>query len=158
MALVKGTNSYAEVAEANAYFSDRIGSELWSASDDATKAKALITATRLIDEIEWLGTALLENQSLAFPRTGSYFEPRRGAEIELGSSTPDRIVNATFELALHLVSNNDILSSTGGVTDLEVGSVKLTSIMTPSVIPTSVKRIYRPLLQNQSGNTWWRAN
>lgn len=158
MALVKGTNSYAEVAEANAYFSDRIGSDLWLAADDTTKAKALITATALLDELEWSGTLALDTQALAFPRLGSYFEPRQGAIVEFSALVPNRIIRATFELALHLISNSDILSSTGSVIDLEVGSVKLNTILNPSVMPVTVRRIYRPMLQNQSGTTWWRAN
>ena len=158
MALVKGTNAYAEVAEADAYFQDRFGGSAWSALDDTQKSQVLITATGLLDNLVWTGTALSEDQLLAFPRVGSYFEPRQGLEVLFDDGFPDRLTKGLFELCLHLSSNPDVLSDTGGVRSLTVGSINLDSILSPSLIPSSVRLVIKPLLANSGQGTWWRAN
>jgi len=162
MALVKGTNSYVTVAEANAYFEDRIGAEQWAAAPAGVREKALVTATGQLDELQWLGTAVSESQPLAFPRNGSYFESRLGLQVELDpAQTPSRIVTATYELALHLLSNTDVLSSAGDIKNLTVGSIKLEGLNSVPTMPSTVKRLYKSLINANgggSGGAWWRAN
>lgn len=158
MALTKGTNSYVTVAEADAYFTDRLEVSAWDAAVDLTKQKALITATAALDEMSWTGYAISDSQPLAFPRIGEYFDPRLGVMVYLDETVPDRILKATFELALHLLNNEGVLTSSSSVTDLSVGPIQLTSIRQASAVPSSVRRIAAPLLANQGSTTWWRAN
>jgi len=159
MALVKGTNSYVTVAEADAYFLGRIAATLWESALTQNKEKALITATRLLDEMSWTGVAVSDAQTLAFPRDGVYFDALYGCEIVLSSSyIPDRIINATYELALHLLQNEDVLEDTGDVRSMSIGNISLNTIISPQRVSSSVKRMIKPLLSSQGLNSWWRAN
>jgi hypothetical protein len=158
MALVKGTNSYVTVAEADTYFGDRLNASVWDLADDTTKAQALITATRLLDDMSWSGTAISESQALSFPRSGSYFDPKVGGVISFGSSTPSRVSTANYELALHLMSNEDATSAGGSVKSIKVGDISLDNINQVSTFPYAIKKIINPLLDNGGSNMWWRAN
>lgn len=158
MALVKGTNSYADVAESDLYFADRLDVAAWTSADNASKAQALVTATNVLDNLYWTGTAVSESQPLAFPRSAYYFDPRLGSHVTLQEETPKRITTAAMELAYHLLNNDGLLDDSGVVKDLQVGSVQLTTIQAPNLIPAIVKRMIKPLLVNAGSNSWWRAN
>lgn len=159
MALIKNTNSYATVAEADAYFSDRLDVAAWAQAGAAEKAQALVTATRLLDTLHWTGVAVSETQPLAFPRSGMFFDPRLGMDIQLEDAiVPNRVIQATFELAYHLLNNDGLLDDTGTVQNLSVGSINLTRVLAPNKFPASVKRLTKPLQINQGANLWWRAN
>ena len=161
MALVKGTNSYVDLDEAEVYFEDRLDVAAWTDADDESKEQALVTATMLLEEQPWTGYAADETQSLAFPRVGEYFDPRLGINVQLKSTDSDvpvRLKKATYELAYHLINNDGILDSTGKVTDIEVGSISLKTVMTPNVLPNLVRRMIKPLLISGGGRTWFRAN
>lgn len=159
MALVKGTNSYATVAEADKYFADRLDVDAWTNASATQKTQALITATAHLDSMEWSGIAVSDSQPLAFPRSGVFFDPRLGMDVEMSSdSVPSRVITATFELAYHLLNNDGLFDDTGSVKDLSVGSIKLSLVQSPSKTPNSVKRLIKPLQINQGSNLWWRAN
>lgn len=158
MALVKGINSYGTVAEADSYFADRLDVVAWTSSSDIQKPQALITATSLLDVKIWTGTAVSELQPLAFPRVGSFYDPRLGINAELGATVPNRIILATFELAHHLLNNDGILDDIGDVIDLSIGPIKLSKVQKPGVIPLNVLNIIKPLLAGNNANNWFRAN
>lgn len=158
MALMKGTNSYVTVAEADAYFENRLDAAAWNTADDDMKTQALITAVTILDNMNWAGVAVSESQSLAFPREGVYFDPRLGLEVAFTSDTPERVIEATYEIAYHLLNNDGLLDDTGKAVDIEVGRIKLTRVSRPSAIPPNVKRMIKPLLVNAGSNVWWRAN
>lgn len=159
MALVKGTNSYGTVAEADAYFSDRIDVAAWTDASAEEKAKALVTATKLLDEIEWPGRVVDVDQPLAFPRIGSYFDPKLGVEVIFDDvDPPSRLINACFELAYHLCNNDGLLDDTGSVKTINVGSITLENIMSANKMPHTVKSLIRPIRGQSAQNSWWRAN
>ena len=83
MSLLKGTNSYATVVEGDTFFADRIDVDAWVSATDPKKGQALVTATSVLDNMTWTGVVLDVNQLLAFPRSGTYFDPRLGMDIEL---------------------------------------------------------------------------
>lgn len=157
MALVKGTNSYATVAEADTYLADRLDSATWTSAYATLKAQALITATSYLDGLRWLGSATSTSQALAFPRIGEIFDPRAGCVISLDSAVvPTRIVNATIELAFHLINNANILNEPSTSENVEVGSITLTKMSSVPVIPSFINNMIKPLRINS--NVWWRAN
>lgn len=159
MALVKGVNSYATVEEADAYFADRLDVAAWTAASSTQKAQALVTATKMLDNLDWIGVAVSDSQTLAFPRSGTYFDPRLGMEISLSeTSVPSRIISATYELAYHLQNNDGLLDDTGLVKDISIGSIRLSTVTSPSKIPGVVRKLIRPLQVNAGTNLWWRAN
>lgn len=156
MALVKGTNSYVTVAEADAYFGDRLNAAAWTAASAGDKEKALVTATTLVDQNTFAGEALLDTQLLAFPRVGSYFEPLRG-KPSLMNPVPQRLIKAVFEQAIHLLENTDTLSSSSTIDEVTVGPISIKGIKNASKMTSSVRNVLQPLLV-AGGNTWWRAN
>lgn len=159
MALAKGVNSYITVDEADAYLQDRVDVAAWFTADNTARAQALITATSMLDTLPWVGYAVSEAQSLAFPRRGSYFDPRIGYSVNLNEADiPKRILNAVAELAYHLILNDGLLDSSGGIKSLTVGPIQLNDISPVPSIPSFVKRLIKPLQVNSGGNPWWRAN
>ena len=158
MALAKGTNSYATVEEAEAYFADRLDVAAWVEAGATEKAQALVTATAVLDDQVWTGVAISDSQPLAWPRAGSYFDPRIGAELYFDNNPPVRIVKATYELAHHLLNNDGLLDDTGEVLNLSISTINLSNISRASLISSAVKRIIKPLLQSGGSGTWWRAN
>lgn len=157
MALAKGSNSYATVDEADLYFADRLDVAAWTEADAIQKAQSLVTATSVLDDQVWTGSAVSITQPLAFPRVGSYLDPMLNAYIGL-EGTPPRITRATYELAHHLLNNDGLLDDTGSVTNLSVSSINLSTISAPKLIPGNVKRLIKPLLVGGGSNNWWRAN
>jgi len=158
MALSKNVNSYVTVAEADSYFLDRLDVAAWSAASETEKAQALITATAVMDDMDWIGYAISDSQTLAFPRNGSYFDPRVGLEVLLDTSIPKRIIVANCELAYHLLNNDGLLDDTGALDSLQIGSISLQKVRSANKIPMSVKRMLKPLLSKGGVSSWWRAN
>lgn len=158
MALSKGINSYSTVLEADTYFADRLDVAAWTSTDSLTKAQALITATSILDDMSWTGSALVEDQALAFPRTGEYFDPKIGSLMSLGDDVPARIIKASMELAHHLVNNDGLQDDTGSIRRIQVGSITIENNVKPDVLPANVKRLVRPLMVNSGSHSWWRAN
>lgn len=158
MALTKGTNAYVTVAEADAYFGDRLDSAKWTAATNPTKSQALISASGLLDNLSWVGYAVSDTQSMAFPRVGIYYDAKMGINITFDTNVPNRIVSATMELALHLLTNSGIRDDTGSVMDMSISDVTLSRIAPPSLIPPGVKKLINPMLINSGASLWWRAN
>ena len=109
--------------------------------------------------MNWNGYAVSDSQSLAFPRIGSYFDPRKGVEVSFDDvDTPEMINRATYEIAYHLLNNDGLLDDTGSVTNVNVGRIKLERVQTAPTIPSFAKRMIKPMLVNAGANNWWRAN
>lgn len=158
MAAVKGNNSYVSISEANAYLADRLSADAWLGSDDTQRGQALVTATQLLDNLSWSGTAVSDSQSLAFPRNTEYFDPRKGIYVYVSDGTPDRVANATYELALHLLQNPSVLSEASSPQSVTIGDISITGNARMSKVPSRIFDMIRPLLQNSGASLWWRAN
>ena len=156
MDVLKGTNCYSSLDEAEAYFGERLDATPWTAAVLDRKKQALISACTLLEELEWVGSISDVAQPLAFPRVGAYYDPRLGQHVELGG-VPDRLLKATYEMALHLLANEDLISDTGSVKAFSMAGMNLTDIQKVSTFPPIVKRLLKPLLVNSSRN-WWRNN
>lgn len=152
MALVKDTNSYCTVAEADAYFVGRLDVAAWTAASPEQKEQALITATSILDSLSWQGTVISTNQSLMFPRIGYYSDPSQGVGVDM-AIVPRRVVQATLELAYHLLNNDGLLDDTGGAGNLTIGNISLSGIKAASKMPSHVKRIIKPM--RLIGRSWW---
>jgi hypothetical protein len=62
-------NSYADVADGNAYHDGHLYATAWMAATDAQKSVALVMSSRLIDaEYQFNGVQTTDGQSLAWPR------------------------------------------------------------------------------------------
>jgi len=114
MALVLNTNSYVEIADADDYLETRIDSANWFDADDEIKEQAIVTATLLIDDNSWIGSAVSSSQALAWPRKNAiYNDSRLGMTITIAENeVPSRVKVAIYEQALHLIDNEDLLMGT----------------------------------------------
>jgi hypothetical protein len=166
MALTVGLNCYLSLAQADAYFNDRIDSDNWDTSTPADKGAALVTATRIIDnEFRFIGQALSSSQSLAWPRAQvAYFDPRLNTVVTINSSEyPQRVRDATCEQAYHLLLNENLLDVSQQTFErIKVGPIEIEDSSSdykaaPRINP-SVNTILKPLLLRVStSNSWsWR--
>jgi hypothetical protein len=159
MAITKDVNSYVTVVEADAYFLDKLDSAAWEESTLDRKAQALVTATGILDEVRWGGMVVSDSQLLAFPRNGTYFDPRIGHLMTLSSAVAlKRLSDATFELAYHLLNNEGLMEDTGLLKDISLGAINLSGIRAANKIPPLAKRLIRPMMVNGGGNAWYRSN
>lgn len=161
MALVKGVNVYMDdaLAAADAYFAEHISSVEWASATNAEKSNFLVTGTKILDAQSWLGIAADSAQLQAFPRVGEYFDTRLGMVVDLSETDyPVRIVEASFEMALHLKLNPTVTVDTDKVRNLSLPKIGLEGIQSAPLIPSSVKRLISPLLIAGNAMNWWRAN
>lgn len=110
-------NSYAEVADADTYFDERLQASNWTGEADAdVKERALIQATRQLDQYDFVGTKTSTGQALKWPRQDAFDED---GEEYATDSVPTIIQHATFELALKLLNDNAASTDTLAPTGLE---------------------------------------
>lgn len=123
MALVVGTNAYLAVADATAYFADRLHSAAWTSASEADKAAALVTASRAVDGLPLQGRVVLTSQAMAFPRlmwtsnndalSGTYgvasafYDEGQVYPCWVDIGTPQAVKDATCEEALFLLELTD---------------------------------------------------
>jgi hypothetical protein len=107
-------NSYADVADGNAYHAGHLYATAWTAASDDQKAAALVMATRLIDaEYQFNGVQTTNEQSLSWPRYRCP-DPDRDTVARITrllmwdnwlpeNLVPKNVVAATCELARELL-------------------------------------------------------
>lgn len=126
-------NSYVTVAEADTYFGDSFGKDLWAPADTATKESLVITASRTLDlYIAWVGEQATDTQSMEWPRSGTSYE-----EDEI----PSRVKYAVYELAYYMLENNGISFGGQTVDSVKVGpiAVDFTARSTDAGIPSFIE-------------------
>jgi hypothetical protein len=134
-------NSYASLSEADAYHTAHLYGSVWDAAATDTKNRALVSATRLLDEhIEWDGQVFVQMQALLWPRAGMYYENNWYIP---GDVVPQKLKDAVAEFARLLIvadrtAENDIEAQ--GITHIGAGPVDLTfnGRTKAKVIPDSV--------------------
>lgn len=110
-------NSYLTLAEAQDYADSDMNAADWYAATTDQRTRALITATRNLDLVGFVGTRSTTTQALAWPRTGyTTTEKTYGAD-----EIPDEIKRATWELANSLVRDLVIAGQSAGSASLIPG-------------------------------------
>jgi hypothetical protein len=136
---VPDANSYASVADADAYVDTRPRSDAWVSLTDDAKAQFLIHATRYLDgAVDWSGDPTSDTQSLAFPRSSD-----SGTEAAL----PQAIKLATIELAIEMVSRDITSDATmAGLRSIKVGPIEIEadSIRPSPALPRFVRDLIAP--------------
>ena len=95
-------NSYADVADGDAYHAGHLYALAWTAASADQKAVALVMATRLIDaEYQFGGTRSVVTQSLQWPREDCP-DPDAG-DMVAETMVPKAVVEAACELARELI-------------------------------------------------------
>jgi len=159
MALTLYVNSYVTLDEANAYFAYRSNSDGWRLLNNNQKEELLATSTQYLDDVvNYVGVAVSTSQALAWPRIGSYVEPKYNSMVEIVEGIlPDRVKRATYEMALHLIEHPDVLSTHESVGSIGVSSISLSDIQKPSRLPHMVRKIIAPLSTGLDEPLPWRA-
>ena len=96
-ATLSGTsaNSYVTLAQANTYFETIPDSTTWTNKTDDQKNRALIAATREIDNLVFYGDRCDNGQALKFPRNNYEVD-----DVALAcTAVPNNIKYAQYELA-----------------------------------------------------------
>lgn len=110
-------NSYITLAEAQAYADGDIDAVEWYAASTDQRTRALITATRNLDLVGFVGTRSTTTQALAWPRKDFKTTEKTYADDEI----PAEIKTATWELAKSLVKDMVIAGQVAGSTPLIPG-------------------------------------
>jgi hypothetical protein len=166
MALTLFKNSYLESADD--YLADNPD---WESASSEQQEQALVDATQILDQNEWIGTASSPSQSLAWPRKKlTFFDPVLGLHVECEEGElPIRLEKAVSALALHLIRFPSAIKKYDVTYDsISVGPISLTnsdagSSSSPNVplVPIEVTKLVAPLVFSQGYTTpgsWWRAN
>ena len=121
-ATLKGetSNSYVTLAEANTYFETAPEESTWDDKTDDQKTRALISACRWIDSLNFLGDRCDNDQALKWPRNNHHVD-----NVELVcTAIPKGIKYAQYELARALANDTDAMTGNKG-TDGTYEEVKL---------------------------------
>ena len=110
-------NSYITLAEAQAFADGDIDAVEWYAASTDQKIRALITATRNLDLVGFVGTRSTTTQALAWPRKDFTTTEKTYADDEI----PKEIKLATWELAKNLVRDMVVAGQVAGSTPLIPG-------------------------------------
>jgi hypothetical protein len=102
-------NSYLSVATGDDLANLYLGTLKWSSASTDNKGRALIMATRYLDELDWIGTRTSTTQALAWPRT----DAACGEWSFSSSEIPQPIKQACFDLAEALITTPTLLGGTG---------------------------------------------
>ena len=113
-------NSYVTLAEANTYFETVPDSTTWDNKTDDQKNRALISATRWIDSLNFYGDRCDDGQALKWPRNNYEVD-----NVELAcTAIPKDIKYAQYELSRALANETDAMTGNKG-TDGNIEEVKL---------------------------------
>lgn len=116
-------NSYVTLAEANTYFETVPDSTTWDNKTDDQKNRALISATRWIDSLNFYGDRCDDGQALKWPRNNYHVD-----DVELAcTAIPKDIKYAQYELSRALANETDAITGNKG-TDGTYEEVKLGDI------------------------------
>lgn len=98
------SNCYLTMTEAEVYFGTRLNVEAWNSADLNTKVRALLWATRILDDsMDWRGVIRTREQALKWPRSAVRDDEGRNVPYEV---VPTFIKNATADLALAFIERN----------------------------------------------------
>lgn len=141
------TNSYASVAEADAYLAVRGDTSTWTALTTGQKENKLQWAAVILDTLDFRGTKATSTQALEWPRVN--VTDRNGWTV---SGVPSSLKNAQAEMAFQLIAN-DWTQGLGPVTQdsLKVGSLEF-GRKSHRAIPAAVAALLRPYLLSMPGS------
>lgn len=121
----KCENSYITIEEADDYFLTRFGADIWQTLGPEDKMKALVTATKRIDNLPFVGYKCNPEQKLQFPRF--FVDFTYALDFFVTAKVPQQVKDATAEEALSIVQYVDAngLEAFNGVINTDYQSLKL---------------------------------
>ena len=103
--------SYISVEEGDSFAVQQLGTLKWSTATYDEKAKALISATRYLDQLQWIGSRATATQALAWPRIGAVCGEKSYGETVI----PPEVKQGTFWLAELLLNDPNALAGNSSV-------------------------------------------
>jgi hypothetical protein len=110
-------NSYITIAEAQAYADSDIDASKWDTATVDQRTRALITATRNLDLVGYVGTRTTTTQALAWPRKDFTTTEKTYSDTEI----PAEIKLAQWELTKALLADIIVAGAVAGSTSLIPG-------------------------------------
>lgn len=129
MAITVGIDTYVTEAEATTYLTQALhAGTAWSGASSATREQALVTATRMLERQQWVGT-----QAPLSPGPWELAWPRSGVTDQYGNAVSDAAVpqfieDAECELALALLQDASAQSNadaSSNIQSLQAGSASI---------------------------------
>jgi hypothetical protein len=151
------SNSYVTRDEADGYFADRLYTTKWDDASNPEKDKALVTATRRIDEEQFTGEKTTLGQALKWPRIGASDE---GGDEFAADIIPTRVQQAVFITALELLRADFIAESyLNNYSFLSTGTMQFKQFTQQSAgrLPAEAVRLLRILITSAGGGRLVRA-
>lgn len=146
-------NAYLTEAEATAYLDGRVDSAAWTTATPDQRIRAIISATRRLDQEQYLGLKADPDQAREWPRFGVVVH---GLFYLDTGTIPPRIRNGTAELALALLSTPGLLDASGleAFESVKVGPLEVTPAKGTRAgdLPEPVRREIRPLLASNGSS------
>jgi hypothetical protein len=148
-------NSYATVADGDAYHEAHLYATAWTGATEPNKTIALVMATRVLDaRCRWKGTAVSDAQALGWPRY-NVADPNTGYILS-HLLIPRQVREATCELARTLLAGDrtaDNQADAQGLTKLKAGPVELEfkDFIVPKVLSDAVMSLLRDLTETAAG-------
>jgi hypothetical protein len=105
----ESANSYISVATGNDLADLYLGTLNWTLASTDNRGRALIMATRYLDELSYIGEKVSSSQALAWPRR----DAACGDWSFTTSEIPQPIKQATFDLAEALLGDSTLLKAPG---------------------------------------------
>jgi hypothetical protein len=142
------SNSYVSLAEAVAYFADRIHAGNWYDLSTNDREKVLITSTSIIDwYVDWKGSKTSQEQAREWPRTGV---------ITSDGSIPSDVIPIQVKVAVYAFSLSSAVKDRVADGSLDgLSEVRASSLMiktddgvynsNPSAIPDKIWKILQGL-------------
>ena len=150
-------NSYASLADGNAYHEGHPQGEVWTAATEDARKRGLVTATRQMDAwFEWDGYVTFSEQVLLFPRTGVV---GRTGYLLNSETIPSVIRDATIELARSRLSDAGPADDADNIARLKAGPVDITfrdevaTFVIPDAVLILVKHIGTPRIARSRFST-----
>ena len=147
-ALIIGTNTFADLDQANAIASMSLFNDRWNAADDDRRTRALMTATATLDRLPWKGRPASDAQPLAWPRI-----PHRTSLPQIATDIVPAIITATVELAMHLLTQTSTATGPAVQQRMLGDSMTMYQPYQPDELPSNVRRILAPYLEVSSGHS-----
>lgn len=163
--------TYADTATADTVAETRVGGSAWTELSDDDKLAALITATRDVDTLDWIGDRASNAQALEWPRTNAV----DSNGIAYSDDTwPTRLVNAVIELAftyaLPIAAGTNPLAvdtQAGNIKRKKIGPLETeyfgatattsVDVTTLARFPAIVQNLLAPLVRMPSTLAWGSA-
>jgi len=149
------SNSYVSLAEAEAYFSDRMHSSAWYDLSTSDREKLLITSSSMLDwYVSWKGTKATQDQAMDWPRVGV---------ITSDGPIPSDVIPAQVKVAVYELSlssakkDRSADGSLDGILEARAGSLLIKTDdgvynSKPSTIPQKIwKILYGLTIKGSSG-------